>query len=278
MIDFFNDILSSLLCAFRKKYSCQLLLVKIIEDWKKALDNHEYVGVILMDLSKAFDCLPHDLLVQKLEAYGLSEAACKLLSSYLDNRKQRIKYGGTTSEWTEILRGVPQGSILGPLLFNIFMNDFFYLMENQCDIYNYADDNTLSFHAHNLEFMKATLESAANMGIQWFRQNGMQANPNKFQAMLLGAKNENDFKFQIDGFTISTERCVKLLAVYIDHNLIFQSHVTHICKQAAKQISILRRFSNILNVKEKLSIFNTFILANFNYCPLAWHLCGLTNS
>ena len=282
MVHFFNDVLSSLLCAFRKNYSCQSLLFKIIENWKSALDNHEYVGVILMDLSKAFDCLPHDLLLQKLRSYGLSENACNLLGSYLRDRKQRVKYGGTSSEWADLFKGVPQGSILGPLLFNIFMNDFLYVMEGHCSLYNYADDNTLSFHDHDLQNVKLSLENAANIGIKWFIENNMKANPDKFQAMILSPsfdrQIENDFCFEIDGVTIKPERCVKLLGVYIDDKLKFHDHVSHICRQAAKQISVLRRFSNILSEKEKLQIFNAFILSNFNYCPLVWHLCGPTLS
>ena len=161
------------------------------------------------------------------------------------------------------------------------MNDFFYSMEGQCDLYNYADDNTLSFHAPTIQTMKQTLENAANIGIKWFNENGMQANPQKFQGMILGTKNDSDenrIHFQIDDITIKPEKCVKLLGVYIDDNLKFQSHVSHICKQAAKQISVLRRFSKVLNEKEKLQIFNTFIMSNFNYCPLAWHLCGPKNT
>ena len=247
------------------------MLIKIIEDWKKALDNNEAVGVILMDLSKAFDYLPHDLLIKKLQGYGMSEMACCLLSSYLKGRKQRVKYGGTTSEWTEILKGVPQGSILGPLLFNIFMNDFFYHMEDTCDIYNYADDNTLSFHDKDIQYVISTLEHAANIAIGWFQANGMKVNADKFQTMLLGSHKSTDLTFVIDGVTLETDRCVKLLGVYIDDKLNFHDHVSHICSQAAKQISVLRRFTKVLNEKERLQIFNAFILANFNYCPLAWH-------
>ena len=91
------------------------------------MDKQQYVGAVLMDLYKAFDCLPHDLILAKLTAYGLSANACDFLGSYLSNRKQRIKVGQFRSSWLNIIKGVPQGSILGPLLFNIFMNDIFTL-------------------------------------------------------------------------------------------------------------------------------------------------------
>ena len=96
-----------------------------------------------MDLSKAFDSLPHSLLISKLNAYGLSISACNLMASYLQDRKQRVKLGPVRSTWSYLTKGVPQGSILGPVLFNGFVNDLVYFIEI-CSLYNYADDNSLS--------------------------------------------------------------------------------------------------------------------------------------
>ena len=101
-----------------------------------------------MDLSKAFDCLPHDNLICKLSVYGLSDNATKLLLSYLFTRKQQIKIGNIVSTCANIQKGGPQGSIPEPLLFNVFINDIFYFIKH-CDLYNYADHNTLSFHSPN---------------------------------------------------------------------------------------------------------------------------------
>ena len=120
-----------------------------------------------MDLSKAFDCLPHRLLIAKLKAYGLSEAAVKLLDSYLEDRSQQIRLGTHNSSWEKLFKGVPQGSILGPLLFNVFINDIFYFIV-QCILYNYADDNTLSFIHKDLTILKTVLEQESNNLISWF--------------------------------------------------------------------------------------------------------------
>ena len=114
------------------------------------MDNNEYVAAVLMDLSKAFDCLPHKILLSKLSAYGLSDEAVLLLKRYLSDRKQRIKLNNIVSSWSEIKKGVPQGSILGPLLFNVFINDIFYFIEHGT-LYNYADDNTISFRSDNVK-------------------------------------------------------------------------------------------------------------------------------
>ncbi len=142
MHPFQNEVLSPFISAYRKGYSSQYSLMKLCEEMRQAMDCNEVVALILMDLSKVFDCLPHDLMAAKLIAYGMSHSMAKILISYLRHRKQCVKIGSDTSDWMSILKGIPQGSILGPSLFNLFFNDFMYILKHISAV-NYADDNTL---------------------------------------------------------------------------------------------------------------------------------------
>ena len=142
---FMNDKLSPYLCGFRKGYNTQYCLMVMLEKWKKALDKKR-----LLDLSKAFDCLHHDLLIAKLEAYEFGHSSLILIYNYLSGRKQRTKVNNVYSEWNELETGIPQGSILCPLIFNIYINDIFYFV-NEDTVANFADDNTPYTIQNNIE-------------------------------------------------------------------------------------------------------------------------------
>ena len=278
LMNFFETKFHTYLSAFRPGYGCQSTLLRIIEDWKQALDDNKYVAAILMDLSKAFDCLPHDLLLLKLKYYGLSENALKLMKSYLTNRKQCVKLGSIKSNFEAILKGVPQGSILGPVLFNIFINDIFHFVKS-CSLYNYADDNTVSCSDNSLENVIGKLSEDSVLLIRWFLNNKMKANPEKFQAIAVVEKTKvEDITFNLDNNIIKCEERVKLLGVTIDFQLNFNVQVSNICKKASKQLNVLKRIGKHLCRLGKLNIYHSFILSNFNYCPLTWHFCGEVNT
>ena len=270
---FAENILSNFISAYRKAYSSNHVLLRLIENWKKSLDNKNFVGTVLMDLSKAFDCIPHDLLVAKLHAYGLSEDTVTFIYSYLKRRKQGVKINNTESLFQILLSGIPQGSILGPILFNIFINDLFLFLE-AVDLANFADDNTIYTANKNIEVLIKLLERESKSAIDWFKMNDMIVNPDKFQAMILRPdKKENKFQLNINDSIISSEDSVTLLGIEIDSKLNFKNHVSKICRKAGRQLNAISRIQNYLGEKEKKLIVNTFVYSNFMYCPLAWHFC-----
>ena len=272
--EFFEKIFSKFLCGFRKNRSTQHTLFNLIHKWQSCLDKSGIVGAILMDLSKAYDCLPHDLLIAKLNAYGVSLKSSRLFFSYLSSRKHRVKIGSIFSDWLEITLGVPQGSILGPLLFNIFLNDIFMFNE-VTDIFNFADDNTLSTCDSSLEIVERRLSHDLQIILDWFKTNSLSANPSKFQAIILGTN--KSVSFDINGIELNSSQTVKLLGIEIDSKLNFRSHVKSITAKASRKVSALFRIREYLTLKQAKVIFSSFILSNFTYCPLVWMFSGKMN-
>ena len=267
IINFIENSLSPYLFGFRKGHSTEQCLVVMLEAWKKALDEKGTAGAILTDLSKAFDCLNHNLLIAKLNAYGFSLDALKFIRSYLKGRKQRTKVGSEFSKWLEIKCGIPQGSILGPLLFNIFLNDIFYFIKDIC-IANYADDNTPYASDINVTSLLETLEKETSTLLEWFKFNEMKPNEDKCHLFVVNPAEELSVK--LGNETIINSTSVDLLGIKIDDKLNFNEHVTKLCKKGNQKLHALARISKYLSKDKIKVIMKTFINSQFNYCPLTW--------
>ena len=170
MSRFFDDIFSKYQYGFRKWFSTKQCLSALLEKWKRSLDRSKVFCALLTDISKGFDCLDHDLLIAKLNGYGFSFPVLRLILDYLLNRKQRTRINNSYSTRMEIVLGVPQRSILDPLLCNVFLADLFLIVNNM-DIANYADDNTPYATVNDINSLIVSLEEASKVLFTWFGNN-----------------------------------------------------------------------------------------------------------
>ena len=269
---YIENFLSPYLFGYRKGHSTEQCLMIMIEAWKKALDKNGVAGGILTDLSKAFDCLSHDLLIAKLEAYGFGKSALKFVYDYMEDRKQRTKVNGAYSSWKNLTCGVQQGSILGPLLFNIFTNDIFYFID-KCKIANFADDNTIYRTEDEILKLLKTLEEETSVVLNWFKINEMKSNEDKCH-LIVATTNNNSYSstsyIYLGNEFIESEESVELLGVKIDSKLNFNEHVTNLVKKGNQKLHALARISKFLCHQKLKLIMRTFIESQFNYCPLLW--------
>ena len=259
---YMESFLSKYQTGFRKGYSTQQCLLTMLEKWKRAVDNGKVFGILLTDLSKAFDCLSHELLLAKLHAYGFSISALRLIHSYLTNRKQRTKINSSYSSWEEILFGVPQGSILGPLLFNIFLCDMFFEL-SETEFASYADDNTPYVEGDNIDEVIKKLENDSIRLFKWFSDNQMKANKDKCH---LVTSTNNKVFMKIDDIEIESTSSEKLLGIKIDSNLNFNEHLDEIIKKASRKVNVLSRITPYMNLAKRKLLMNSFFTSQFNYC------------
>ena len=266
MSAFSEDIFNKEQCGFRKAYNTQQCLLKMLEKWKRSVDEGKVFGALLIDFSKAFDCLDHELLIAKLNAYGFNLPALRLINGYLSNRRQRTRIGNSFSDWFEVILGVPQRSILDPLLFNIFLADLFLVLKD-VDIANFADDNTRFASANYTDDLIDSLEKALSSLFKCFKDNLFKGNPDKCH--LLVSTNEKT-KINMGEFSTENSDCDKLLGVKIDIKLTFDCHVSDMCKKANRKIDALARIAPFININKRRILMNSFFRSQFNYCRLIW--------
>ena len=270
---YFERILSKFQCGFRKGFSSQHCLIYLIEKWRNSLDNKGAAGALITDLSKAFDCLDHGLLIAKLHAFGLDYHSLSMIHNYLNNRCQRVKVNSKYSSSWESLHGVPQGSILGPLLFNIYLCDLFLFL-NEFTVVNYADDNTPFAIGQDNQSVIKQIEHNSNFLFQWLANNVVKANPHKSH-LLLSSKQYN-LHALINNHIITNSVNETLLGITIDNELNFTEHVSKLCSKASSKLHALARISNFMKQGQKRVIMKAFIQSQFGYCPVVWMFCNRT--
>ena len=268
---YFEEVYHKNVFAYRQHHGCDSAILSLTEEFKKELDSRKVIGLVSMDLSKAFDNLPHDLVVKKLEEYGGDLKVINLITNYLSDRHQRVKLSGNYSSLKAITKGVPQGSILGPLLFNIFMNDLAYVID-QSTLFSYADDTQIFKSAENIDDVEHSINIDLKSVDQWYENNQMKRNISKYQAITFGKPNRTPV-FTCEDIAIPVKDELEILGVTLDSRLKFESQIRKICRKVSQQIAVLNRLKKILPFETRKSIYRAFIAPHFNYCSESWHHC-----
>ena len=180
---------------------------------------------VLIDLSNAYDHIPH-LLKSKLDASGIDSVGLLLISDFLSCHKQRTKIGSSYISWHDI-RGIPQGSLLGPLLFNVFINDLF-LFIRKSEVCNFAEDNTVYSIGKNIENVISVLKTDLVQVMEWFKINSLKANPGKFLFLVLRNIDKISFDIYINNVKTKNSNELTLLGIKNDKNLIFKKHISEL--------------------------------------------------
>ena len=267
------------MAAYRVHYSSSHVLIRLIEHWKKALDENVVAGTVLIDLSKAFDCIPHDLLIAKLHAYVFSEKTVTFVYYYLKRQKQNVKTDNIFSSFQTLLSGIPQGSILGPILFNIFLNDLLTVLKKS-QLYNFFDDNAISAVSKSTDDLLITLKNESELAVKWFTENNMIVNPYKFQTMVLQKQDKNSHtnSLNIGNKITATTKSVKLLGITIGSQLRLDEHIYNLCNKASMQLNANNRLQRYMGSQGMKAIINSSIYANFKNCLLVWHFFSCKSS
>ena len=270
-----NNLFSAQQYGFRKNSSAELAALELIDRLLAQLKNHKIPINFYIDLTKAFDSLNHDILLDKLSYYGVNGTAKTLLKSYLSDRKQYVKIDEVKSSIQSIKTGVPQGSIVGPLLFNIFINDIIK-SSKKFNFILYADDTTLNSTVDNFGNTTDEIQSSIISELQtickWLDLNKLCLNVNKSKFMLFHMPQRVTplLHFELNGSPIEYIQEFNFLGLTLDSSLSFKFHLTKIGNKISRVIGLLHKLKHIFPSYILRMIYNSLILPHMNYSLLAW--------
>lgn len=276
-----NNLITNCQSGFRPKHSCETVLTSLIDRWLKNIDQGKLTGVLFIDLSKAFDTVNHTVLLHKLKMFGVSDNTLEWFESYLCSRKQLVSWNGVLSEPRDITIGVPQGSILGPLFFILFVNDYpKCLRHSHATIY--ADDTSQDVSDKCIDVIERKLKDDLINSINWMKCNKLTMNLKKTQCMLIGTSqrlaNCRKMCINIDNIVLETVDSSKLLGVNIDCYLSWSDHIDILSKKISKKIGVLKRLKSFMSYQALLKVYNSIIFPHFNYCCTIWSNAKCTNN
>ena len=258
--------------GFRENQSSYMAINEMYDKISAALDNQEYADGIFIDLLKAFDTLDHSVLISKLEHYGIRGLALDWFQSYLRNRKQFVHYNGFSSSISGVTCGVPQGSILGPLIFIIYVNDNM----NSCKLLHFilfADDTNLIYSNSDFDMLINNVNQELCNLTNWFQSNRLSLNVKKTHYILFGSKhvplNVNN-NIYLNNNVIEKVSCTKFLGITVDEHLNWHNHISNLTSQLSRSIGILNRVRYILPRQTLLTLYFTLVHPRLLYGIIAW--------
>ena len=274
-----NHLISRNQHAYRKGHSTVTSLFEVTSYIYQEMDKGQRVGMASLDLSKAFDSISHTHLLQKLTNIGLGEDVVKWMKSYLTNRRQKTKFSSTISEIEIVKSGVPQGSILGPILFIIFTNDLVTAFNDQALVVSYADDTQLLVAGKTLQEVKEKLEMIIKIAQKWYKNNSLMSNPTKTEIIIFrtakAKKEAITIKVEENGKEVDLKpvEFLKVLGVRIDESLSFSKQIKHIKGKATAATKNLYRIKDLLPIQHKKILYDSLIASQFNYADVIWGGC-----
>ena len=277
-----NKLLNPTQHAYRKKHSTTTCLMEVIDFISEQRDKGKVVGVASLDLSKAFDSINHTHLLNKLANIGLDLQAVQWCKSYLQERKQKTKFKKYTSTEHTVTSGVPQGSILGPILFIIFTNEMASNFPN-CKIMSYADDTQLIVTGNTKIQVKTKLEELIKQAQIWYTKNSLMNNASKTEVLIIGNERKGDPHMHIvveDGDKtkhLKPKQSIKILGVQIDEQLNWNNQIQAVRKKATNSIRNLHRINQLIPLKHRVLLYNSLVATHYNYADTVWSGCGVTN-
>ena len=268
-----HEILNDKQFGFRPNHSTYMAIIQLVDKITNAVERNETTIGFFLDLSKAFDTIDHDILLYKLEHYGFRGIVLEWFKNYLSNRKQYVSYNSCDSELKDIVCGVPQGSILGPLLFILYVND----ITNTSDMLEFilfADDTTILYSHPNIENQINRINEELKEVSNWFKANKLSVNASKTNYTILGTPrmvsnmDELNLNVILDSTTLEKVKHTKFLGVLIDDCLTWKNHIDCVSKTISRNIGVMNKLKHFVPIR--ILHYCTLVLPYLNYGILIW--------